>query len=353
MELAQAGNQVLETVGGYSDMEFFASTPAGIRAKWVSLGATLAELHMPDREGNMADVVLGYDTNDEYRSEDNQHFGCTTGRFANRIAGGKFKLDDREYQLATNNGPNHLHGGPKRGFGLIEWEGEAFNSDLGAGVRFRYTSPDGEEGYPGTLDVTVTYTLTLMGAVRIDYTATTDRPTIINLTNHTYFNLAGQGTPSMLDHELWIAADRYLPKDEVSIPTGEIADVAGTPFDFRQRHAIGDWIDQLGDKQGDGYDHNFVVNGPPGIVKLIAELYHRPTGRKVQVHTDQPGVQLYAGNMLRNQVGKGGARYPRRSAVCLETQHYPDSPNHPHFPSVVLRPGDTYRHTCVYEFSVE
>ncbi|HEX6962700.1 MAG TPA: aldose epimerase family protein [Lacipirellula sp.] len=333
--------------------EFFASTPSGIRAKWVSLGASLAELHVPDRDGNLADVVLGFDTNEQYHSQDNQHFGATTGRFANRIAGGNFRLDGKEYQLAQNNGPNHLHGGPNRGLGLIEWQGEAFEGELGSGVRFRYTSPDGEENYPGTLDVTVTYTLTPMGAVRIDYAATTDKPTIINLTNHSYFNLAGHGTPSVLDHVLWIAADRYTPKNAVDIPTGEIAEVAGTPFDFQQRRVIGERIDQLGDKQADGYDHNFVLNGPEGVLKLIAELYHRPSGRKMQVHTDQPGVQLYVGNMLKNQPGKGGKRYPRRSALCLETQHFPDSPNHPNFPSTVLGPGETYRHACTYEFSVE
>jgi len=334
-------------------MEFFASNPAGLRAKWVSHGAALAELYVPDRDGNLADVVLGFDDEAGYRSEDNQHFGCTTGRFANRIAGGRFTLDDREYQLALNNGSNHLHGGPKRGFGKIPWEGEAFDGELGAGVRFHYTSPDGEEGYPGTLDVSVTYLLTLLGAIRIDYVAATDKPTIINLTNHAYFNLAGHGTPTVLDHELWIAAERYTPKDANDIPTGEIADVAGTPLDFRQRRPLGERIDKLGPKPSDGYDHNYVLNGPEGIMRLAAELYHPPSGRKLRVHTDQPGVQLYVGNMLRRQKGKGGAVYPRRSAVCLETQHFPDSPNKPHFPSTVLRPGETYRQTCVYEFSVE
>jgi aldose 1-epimerase len=334
-------------------MEYFASNPVGMRAKWVSHGATLAELWTPDRDGNLADIVLGFDDNEGYSSPDNQHFGCTTGRFANRIAGGKFTLDGPEYQLACNNGPNHLHGGPKRGFGKIEWEGEAFDGELGSGVRFHYTSPDGEESYPGTLDVTVAYTLTLLGAVRIDYTAFTDKPTIINLTNHTYFNLAGQGTSDVLDHEVWIAAEKYTPKDANDIPTGEIAEVAGTPLDFRNRRSLAERIDSPGTRTSDGYDHNYVLNGPSGVPRLAAELYHRPSGRKVQVHTDQPGVQLYTGNNLRGQKGKRGAIYPRRSAVCLETQHFPDSPNKPHFPSTVLRPGETYRQTCVYEFSVE
>jgi aldose 1-epimerase len=333
--------------------QFVASNPAGMRAKWVSYGASLAELYVPDREGKLDDVVLGFDDEADWRSAENAHFGATTGRFANRIAGGTFTLEGRQYQLARNNGQNHLHGGPERGFGKVEWEGDAFEGELGAGVRFRYTSPDGEEGYPGTLDVTVTYTLTLVGGVRIDYAATTDKTTIINLTNHTYFNLAGQGAPTVLDHELWIAAERYTPKDANDIPTGEIADVAGTPLDFRQRQSLGARIDELGPRQSDGYDHNFVLNGPDAAVRLAAELYHPASGRKMRVHTDQPGVQLYVGNMLKGQRGKGGATYPRRSGLCLETQHFPDSPNKPQFPSTVLRPNETYRQTCVYEFSIE
>jgi aldose 1-epimerase len=332
--------------------EFLTTNAAGISAKWVSYGASLAELHVPDRDGKFADVVLGFETAERYASADNQHFGATTGRFANRIAGGRFELDGNSYQLAQNDGSNHLHGGP-HGFGKVAWQGEAIEGELGSGVRFHRVSPDGEENYPGALDVTVTYFLTAVGAIRIDYAATTDKPTIINLTNHSYFNLAGHGNSSILDHEVWIAADRYTPKNEHSIPTGQIAEVAGTPLDFRQRRAIGERIDQLGEKQADGYDHNFVLNGPEGMLRLAAEVYHPGSGRKLRVHTDQPGMQLYVGNMLKNQVGKGGMRYPRRSALCLETQHFPDSPNQPNFPSVVLRPGETYRQTCVYEFSVE
>lgn len=335
-------------------MEFVASNPTGMRAKWVSYGASLAELWCPDRNGELADVVLGFDDEAGYHTADNQHFGATAGRFANRTAGGRFTLDGREYQLACNNGPNHLHGGPQRGFGKIVWEGAPFEDERGSGVRFRYVSPDGEENYPGRLEVTVTYTLTLKGAIRIDYAATTDKPTIINLTNHSYFNLAGQGTTSVLDHQVWIGAERYTVKDAQDIPTGEIAQVAGTPLDFRQRRTLGERIAEFGDKQQkDGYDHNFVLNGPEGALKMAAELYHPASGRLLRVHTDQPGVQLYVGNMLRGQTGKRGAVYPRRSAACLETQHFPDSPNQPQFPSTVLRPGETYRQTCAYEFSVE
>ena len=334
-------------------MEFFATSSSGLKAKWFSTGATIAELHVPNAIGELADVVLGFDEEARYLSADNQHFGCTTGRVANRIAGGRFTLDGREYQLATNHGPNHLHGGVERNFCKVDWAGEAFESDRGAGVRFRYISSDGEEGYPGTLDTTVTYTLTGNRAIRIDYEATTDRPTIVNLTNHTYFNLAGHGTPSVLDHEVWIGADRYTPKGEGGIPTGEIADLAGTPLDLRTRRILSERIDELGSEQADGYDHNYVLNGPPGMLKLAAQVYHPASGRTMNVHTDQPGVQLYAGNMLRGQTGKGGALYPRRSALCLETQKFPDAPNHPQFPSIVLRPGETYRHVCVYEFGVE
>ncbi len=335
-------------------MEFFATNASGMRAKWVSYGASLAELWVPDRNGKLADVVLGFDDEAGYRSADNQHFGCATGRVANRITGGRFTLDGREYQLAQNVGPNHLHGGPDRGFGKVEWDGEAFEGESGSGVRFHYNSPDGEEGYPGTLDVTVTYTLTPGGAIRIEYEATTDKPTVVNLTNHSYFNLAGHGAPTVLDHEVWIAAERYTPKNEHDIPTGEIADVAGTPLDLRQRRALGDRIAELGEsKPSEGYDHNFVLNGPESMMRLAAEVYHRASGRTMRVHTDQPGVQLYVGNMLRGQTGKGGATYPRRSALCLETQHFPDSPNKPQFPTTVLRPGETYRQTCVYEFGVE
>jgi aldose 1-epimerase len=353
-------------------MEFHATSKSGMKAKWVSTGAALAELHVPDAHGNLIDVVLGFDDEAGYRSPDNQHFGCTTGRFANRIARGRFTLDGREYQLAVNNGPNHLHGGVERNFCSVDWNGEPFTSPRGPGVRFHYTAPDGEEGYPGKLDVTVAYTLTDGNAIRLDYEATTDAPTIINLTNHSYFNLAGHGTPSVLDHEVWIGAERYTPKDAGGIPTGEIASVAGTPLDFRTRQRLADRIDKLGDAQADGYDHNYILNGPRGVLKFAAQLYHPASGRVMNVHTDQPGLQLYAGNMLRGQRGKDGKTYPRRSAVCfetlygtsgrqyrqgdglaLETQHFPDSPNQPHFPTTVLRPGEVYRHTCVYDFTTE
>lgn len=330
-------------------MEFMAESPSGLRAKWITRGATLAELHVPDARGRLADVVLGFDDEAGYRSPDNQHFGCTTGRVANRIALGKFTLDGREYQLAINNGPNHLHGGVERSLAKVEWQGEPFSDATGVGVRFRYTSPDGEEGYPGTLAITTTYTLTPQRAVRIDYVATTDKATHVNLTNHSYFNLSGHGTPSALDHELWVGADRYTPKDATGIPTGEIVPVEGTPLDFRTQRRIGDFTGH----EADGYDHNFVLNGPAGEMRLAAILVDPASGRRMRVHTDQPGMQLYTSNFVWGQTCKGGQVYRKHSAVCLETQHFPDTPNKPQFPSTVLRPGETYGYTCTYEFDAE
>ena len=321
----------------------------GVTAKWISRGATLAELHVPDHQGNLADVVLGFDDVAGYESGANQHFGCTTGRFANRICGGKFTLDGTEYQLATNNGPNHLHGGPERGLDKIDWQAEPLDS----GIRFTYTSPDGEESFPGELALVVSYTLTDDNAMEIAYEATTDKPTIINLTNHSYFNLAGHGAENILGHEVWIDADRYTPTDEYSIPTGELAEVAGTPFDFRQPKLVGREFAAVAKTQGGGYDHNFVLNGTAGTLRKIAQVVDPASGRVMHVSTDQPGVQFYTGNGLHDQTGKGGKTYAPQSALCLETQHFPDSPNQSHFPTTVLRPGETYRHQCVYAFAVE
>lgn len=334
-------------------MKFTATGPTGIRAVWYSLGATLAELHVPDRNGKTVDVVLGFDTEDGYRSSDNQHFGCTTGRYANRIAGGKFTLDGKTYQLALNNGPNHLHGGPTRSLGKVDWSAEQLEGPEGPGVRFRYTSPDGEEGYPGALAMTVDYTLTWSGGVRIEYTATTDVPTVVNLTNHSYFNLSGHGSGSILDHEVQIHADEYTPKDATGIPLGNLAPVAGTPLDFREFHALGERIGQLTGADADGYDHNYMLRPGSGDPRLAAEARDPKSGRRMKVFTDQPGMQLYTGNFLWGATCKAGKVYHKNTAVCFETQHFPDSPNQPQFPTTVLRPGETYRHVCVYEFAAE
>ena len=322
-------------------------------ARWIARGATLTELHVPDRDGNLADVVLGFDDVAGYESGDNQHFGSTTGRYANRIRGGKFTLDGLQYQLAVNVGPDHLHGGVKRSLDKVTWNAEPLASDGQQSVRFSYVSPDGEENFPGTLAIEVTYTLTDDNALRIDYQATTDQPTPVNLTNHSYFNLAGHGSGTIFDHEVWIDADRYTLTNDNSIPTGQLAEVADTPLDFRTRRPIGDRIGELTHSHTGGYDHNYVLNGQWGVLRLIAEVHHPASGRVLRVHTDQPGVQFYTGNNLRGQTGKAGRSYPAHSAFCLETQHFPDSPNQPTFPSTILRPGETYRHTCVYAFDVE
>lgn len=323
---------------------FLLTNSRGMTAKLISRGATLAELHVPDRVGQVADVVLGFDDLTSYESGANQHFGCTTGRFANRIHRGKFTLDGIEYQLAINNGPNHLHGGSSRSLDKVTWTGTRLDKSLG--VRFTYESPAGEEMYPGTLSLAVTYTLSEDNALRVDYEAITDKPTIINLTNHSYFNLSGHGEPSILDHELAIDADRITVVDNESIPTGELAEVAGTAFDFRSRHRIGDRIAET----AGGYDHNYVLNGEWGTLRSFAEVFDPQSRRVMRVATDQPGVQLYTGNGLHGQTGKEGKTYPRQSAFCLETQNFPDAPNQPNFPSPVLRPGETYRHTCIYAF---
>lgn len=320
----------------------------GLMAKLTDFGATLVEMHVPDRTGERADVVLGFDDVRGYESDANQYFGCTVGRVANRIAGGRFELDGETYQLATNDGPNHLHGGDV-GFGQRVWTVERIASEDGQAARFRYTSPDGEEGYPGELRVAVTYTLTDADELRIDYEATADAATPVNLTNHTYFNLAGHGSPTILDHVLQLDATHYTPTDETLIPTGDVRRVEGTPLDFREPAAIGVRIAELDDTPALGYDHNYAL-GPAREVRRVGVLSHSASGRAVEVLTTEPGLQLYSGNFLKGQKGKGGATYAHRSGVCLEAQHFPDSINDSAFPSTVLRPGETYRQTTVYRF---
>lgn len=323
----------------------------------ITYGATITEWHVPDRNGQTADVVLGFDDMAGYESDANQSFGCTTGRVCNRIAKGRFTLDGKTYQLAINNDPNHLHGGPKRSLAKVVWKAEKTTTEHGPGVRFTYVSPDGEEGYPGTVNFTVVYSLSVAGRLRIEWTATTDRATPINLTNHTYFNLAGAGAPSVLDHMLKLQADRYTPVDATLIPTGKIEPVAGLPIDFFTKpRAIGERIAQIDDGPTQGYDHNFVLADAPADdegLRLAAILRDPESKRSLGVWTTQPGIQFYTGNFLHDQKGKEGKTYPRRSACCLETQHFPDSVNHPEFPSITLFPGQTYRQTCVYGISVE
>jgi len=326
----------------------------GAVLKMTNFGGIVTELWMPDRNGQMEDIVLGFDTVRPYE-EISPHFGSTIGRYGNRIGKGRFTLDGKTYTLAINDGENHLHGGPK-GFDMVVWQAEPFQDDKGVGLKLHYLSADMEEGYPGNLDVTVTYTLTHKNELKIDYLATTDKPTVVNLTNHAYFNLAGQGDGKILDHKLMINADYFTPVDAGLITTGELRAVEGTPFDFRELTTIGKRIDADNEqiKFGGGYDHNWVLNKKNGGMTLAAKVYEPTSGRLMEVHTEEPGVQFYAGNFLDGTItGKMGKVYPHRSGLCLETQHYPDSPNKPNFPSVTLRPGQTYKTTTIYKFTAK
>jgi aldose 1-epimerase len=319
---------------------------SGVVAKVMTYGAALTELHVPDRRGVHADVVLGFDRLDGYEGA-HPYFGVTVGRVANRIAKGSFTLGGKTYTLATNNGPNHLHGGA-RGFDKKVWDGAAVSTARGPGVRFSYVSKDGEEGYPGTLTSAVTYVLTAAGELVLEYEATTDQATPVNLTHHSYFNLAGHGSGTILDHELTVFASHYTPTDDTLIPTGEIAPVRGTPFDFTQRFAIGARIARV---KG-GYDLNYVLDSKGGALAPAAVVYEPRSGRVMRVLTTEPGLQFYSGNFLDGTLtSKGGARYPQHGGFCLEAQHFPDSVNQTGFPSTILKPGQTYRQTTVYAFT--
>lgn len=324
----------------------------GIEMKVTNYGGIITELKVPDKNGEMGDVVLGYDNLDDY-IESNPYFGALVGRYGNRIAKGKFTLDGQEYSLVQNNGVNHLHGGTV-GFDKVVWKADTAKTSEGPQLKLTYTSADMEEGYPGKLDVEVTYTLTNDDAVRIDYKATTDKKTIVNLTNHSYFNLSNNPDSLILDHELMLNADQYLPIDETFIPTGEPESVEGTPMDFTESTVIGARIedDHQQIENGLGYDHCWVINGEPGTLRQAATVYEPGSGRVMEVLTTEPGVQFYTGNFLSGSIGKGGAVYARRTGLCLETEHFPDSPNQPDYPSVVLNPGETYQTTTVYKFSV-
>ncbi len=326
----------------------------GMEARITNYGGILVSLKTPDRNGALADVVLGHDTLDGY-FENSPYFGALIGRYGNRIAKGQFTLEGKTYTLAKNNGPNSLHGGLK-GFDKALWTAEPLNSADGPALSLSYVSADGEEGYPGTLHAKVVYTLTNDNVLRLDYEATTDKTTIVNLTNHSYFNLKDAGATPALDHVLTINADNYTPVDATLIPTGEIAPVEGTPFDFRKPTAIGARIDDDNEqlKLGGGYDHNFVLNGGPQDLALAATVSEPTTGRHMEVWTTQPGVQFYSANFLDGTIsGKGGVAYQKHAALCLETQHFPDSPNQHQFPSTVLQPGQTYKTTTEYRFSAE
>lgn len=323
----------------------------GATARITNYGATLVSLTVPDRRGQMADVVLGYDDLQGY-VDDTAYLGVIAGRYANRIAKGKFKVGGTEYTLAQNNNGNHLHGGLK-GFNKMLWNATSGTSALGQYLKLTYLSKDGEEGYPGNLTTTVTYTLTNDNALRIDYLATTDKETVLNLTNHSYFNLAGAGSGNILDTQLKLYADRFTPTDAGSIPTGELRSVRGTALDFTHLTRIGDRIESTEEQMrfGSGYDHNFVLNKKAGALGLAAEAYEPKSGRVMQVFTTQPGVQFYTANFLKDVKGKAGVTYQIHDAFCLEAERFPDSPNKPQFPSARLRPGQTFRETTIYKFS--
>jgi aldose 1-epimerase len=327
---------------------------AGTRAELVSWGASLVRLLARDRAGRLGDVVLGFDSLAPYLA-DHPHLGGTIGRYANRIAGGRLPLDGREWLLAANQPPHHLHGGVV-GFDRVVWEADEIRERGGVGVRFSHQSPDGDEGYPGRLDVTVTYRLDADDALRMDFAARSGAPTVVNLTQHAYWNLRDGGASGILDHELLVNASAYTPVDRTGIPTGAIEPVAGTPLDFRSPRRIGERIGALAGLRG-GYDHNFVLDRAPAAAtgpSLAARLRDPASGRVLEVHTTQPGLQLYAGNFLDGSlVGRDGARYLRHHGLCLETQHFPDSPHHPHFPTTRLAPGETYRHMTLYLFRTD
>jgi aldose 1-epimerase len=322
---------------------------AGMRVDVLTLGCIIARMEVPDRQGRLANVVLGLDSLEDYERR-SPHFGAVVGRFANRIARGRFALDGTEYRLKANNGPNALHGGPK-GFDKVIWRA---TGGAGEALTLSYLSPDGEEGYPGNLAVAVTYSLDQTNELRIDYEARTDKPTILNLTNHSYFNLAGEGSGDILDHVVSIEADFFTPTDATQIPTGEIRSVHDTPFDFTAPRPIGERIrladDQL--RRGTGYDHNWVLRRTGGGVKLAARAFDPATGRVLEVLTDQPGLQFYTGNSLTGALaGPSGRTYRQSDGVCFETQAFPDAPNQPGFPSAVLRPGERFCSTTVFRFS--
>ncbi|MFK7740134.1 MAG: aldose epimerase family protein [Planctomycetota bacterium] len=326
-------------------------------------GAAIVAVRVPDRAGFVGDVALGFDDVSGYESDRNQYFGCTTGRVCNRIANGTFTLDSYDYVLATNNGDHHLHGGEQNSFDKVFWHAEPLpDRNAEAGVRFTYLSRDGEEGYPGNLHATVTYTLLAAGRLQIDYEARCDKRTLVNLTNHTYWNLAGEGSDSVLDHTLQVDAARYTPTDESLIPTGQLAPVVGTPFDLREGQQLEIVVGQLTATAAGGLDHNLVLDaaearapndsssrGGEGL-RQVAVLRHQPTGRSMTIETTEPGLQVYSGNFLRGDAGKGGKPYPQHSAVCLETQHFPDAIHQPRFPSIVLEPGERFASTTRMTF---
>jgi aldose 1-epimerase len=333
---------------------FTLENSSGMQAKITNYGGIVTQLHVPDQNGELGDVVLGYDKLSSYIKA-SPYFGCIAGRYANRIAKGQFKIGETTYNLATNNGDNHLHGG-NVGFDKQVWAAKEVNGLGKAGIELTYLSKDGEEGYPGNLASKVTYWLTNQNELEIEYEAKTDKATPINLTHHSYFNLAGEGSGNILGHEVEIFANSFVPTDAGNIPLGELKKVTGTPFDFLTPHKIGERIEGKNQQLefGKGYDHNWVINDSGNSLNLAARVTEPRTGRVMEVLTDQPGIQFYTGNFLDgSNIGKGNKIYNHRNAFCLETQVHPDSPNQPDFPNSILKPGETYRHVCIYRFKTK
>ena len=331
------------------EVDLYTCTNAsGSVVKLSSYGAIVVALEVPDREGKLANITLGFPTLEGYLPR-HPYFGATVGRYCNRIAKGKFKLGDQEFTLATNNDPNHLHGG-ENGFDRVLWDAEPVQTESAVGVQFHYVSKDGEEGYPGNLDVTVVYLLTNDNELTVEFKATTDQPTPVNLTNHNYWNLAGAGSGKIVDHELEIMSDQYLAVDDTLIPTGELVDVSGTFLDFTKAQKMGA---RLKESKLDpiGYDHCFALRSQDGSMALAARVSDPASGRVMEIHTTQPGIQFYSGNFLDGSEGGGGNN--QHEAFCLETQHYPDSPNQPKFPSTILEPGKTYHQKTIHKFSTQ
>jgi aldose 1-epimerase len=340
------GKTMYGMIGADSVFQYTLTNKSGMVVKILNYGGTVTDIITPDKNGKMGDVILGYESLDGYLQTGNPYFGCLVGRYGNRIANAKFTLDGKEYTLAVNNGPNTLHGGLK-GFDKVIWNVKLYTD---SSVLLSYLSKDGEEGYPGNLSVDVMYSLGSDNALKIDYAAVTDKATPLNLTNHCYFNLSAGTDSTILDHELMLKADKYTPVNETLIPTGKIDDVKGTPMDFTTAKKIGE---DLANVKG-GYDHNWVLSRSGNDLELIGSVYHAGSGRYMEVYTTQPGIQFYTGNFLNGTLKntRGGAKYVQHAALCLETQHFPDSPNQPSFPNTILKPGETYHQTTVYKFSV-
>jgi aldose 1-epimerase len=350
MSKNDANDRFSDTLNNHVVALYRLTNANGMEALITNYGASVVSLRVADKNGKMDDVVLGYDSIQGYY-QGKAYFGCVVGRYANRIAKGSFQLDGQTYTLAKNNGPNTLHGGLK-GFDKVVWSGK----QDGSAVMLTYTSKDGEEGYPGNVTITVKYSLKNDNSLAMDYSAVTDKATLVNVANHSYFNLEGQGNGHILDHEMMINADGFTPVDSTLIPTGEIRKVAGTPFDFTSAHKIGERINDTSDQQikyGLGYDHNFALNGEAGKMRLAAKVIAPGSGRVLEVYTTEPGVQFYSGNFLNGSEQGKGSVYEYRTGFCLETQHYPDSPNQPSFPSAVLKPGEKFESSTIFKFSVK